>query len=399
MRQFELIFRTAHGDRLLSGSERESIVDICRRYGIPVSQVTSYFADDAGELSLFVQPFTPIGKLESPDRIVVLPNRNIDYQALLGGSEIIREREGAVAWIATREIAADGSKAQVIEMLRPQDARELVTVQVREALELVEQQDKPLVVGVSGGGDSNALLGAIVNSGVVSPHNIRPVMMLGIPDWDKGADRALAICAEYGLEITFVEEKETARILGFADAGSDWVTSFEQAFPGDDLEVLGVYGVRKVLEAVARREGAQRIVIGSNLEDCLSDVFYYLCGGRVPFPKPCGRMGEVEVLYPLWLTPKAVIDGCYPAFSRANYEARYPSRMFGRAYFYYLAQMMVDAYPGAAQDILRGAGKLSATHHSELNFDEEFRTPTLAPIPFDIRIKLRRLFSGSADRI
>src|SRR5690606_15318891 len=141
--------------------------------------VTSYFADDAGELSLFVQPFTPIGKLESPDRIVVLPNRNIDYQALLGGSEIIREREGAVAWIATREIAADGSKAQVIEMLRPQEARELVTVQVREALELVEQQDKPLVVGVSGGGDSNALLGAIVNSGVVSPHNIRPVMMLG----------------------------------------------------------------------------------------------------------------------------------------------------------------------------------------------------------------------------
>lgn len=399
MRKIELIFRTAHGDRLLTGHDQESIVDICRSYGIPVSQVTSYYADAKGELNLFVQPFTAVGELPWPDQIVILPNRNIDYHALLGGRETIRDRPGAVAWIATRESAPDGTPHQVIEMLRTEDARDIVAVQVREALDLVEQSDEPLVVGISGGGDSNALLGAIVKSGLVSPDNIHPVMMLGIPDWDKGADRAQAICDEYGLKITFVGEHETASILGFNDGNRDWVSEFEHAFPGDDLEVLGVYGVRKTLEAVAKRVGAGRIVIGSNLEDCLSDVFYYLCGGRIPFPKPCGRMGDVEIVYPLWLTPKAVIDGCYPSFSRANYEARYPSRMFGRAYFYYLAQMMVDAYPGAAQDILRGASKLSNTHHTDLALDEEFGTPTLAPIPFDIRIKLRRLFGANAEGV
>jgi hypothetical protein len=265
---------------------------------------------------------------------------------------------------------------------------------VSEALRLSDVEDEPLVVGVSGGGDSNALLGAIVESRMVSKDNIKPVMMLGIPDWDKGADRATAICAELGLSLRLVSELDTARILGFSDPKRDWVTAFEQAFPGDDLEVLGVYGVRRVLEAIALELGASKIVIGSNLEDCLSDVLYYICAGKIPFPKPRGSMGKVDVLYPLWLTPKALIDGCHPKYSRENYEARYPSRMYGRAYFYYLAQMLVDAYPGAGQDLLRGATQLSQDFFRELPYDDEFDTPTMSPIPFDVRLKLRKLFGA-----
>jgi hypothetical protein len=105
-------------------------------------------------------------------------------------------------------------------------------------------------------------------------------------------------------------------------------------------------------------------------------------------------MGKVDILYPLWLTPKAIIDGCYPKYSQENYEARYPSRMYGRAYFYYLAQMLVDAYPGAGQDILMGASKLSRELYEELPYDQEFDTPTISPIPFDIRLKLRKLFGS-----
>jgi hypothetical protein len=105
-------------------------------------------------------------------------------------------------------------------------------------------------------------------------------------------------------------------------------------------------------------------------------------------------MGRVEIVCPLWLTPKSLIDGCYPKYSRENYEARYPSRMRGRAYYYFLAQMLVDAYPGAAQDILKGASTLSAKHAEKLSFDDEFETPTLSEIPFDIRLKLRKLFGA-----
>ena len=352
-----LTFRSAHGDRLLDASETDSVVDVCRKYGIPTTQVSTYLEGRSGELTLFVKPQQPLAEFAGDSEVVIVPNRNIDYQALLGGRDTVRERPGASTWIRVREGGAGRSEGFVTELLTPAEAQQFVGDQVKQALVLSGVKDEPLVVGTSGGGDSNALLGAILKSGLISRENVLPVMMLGIPDWDKGTDRAEALCAEHGLSLQFVQAEETARILGFSDPSKDWVTAFEQAFPGDDLEVLGVFAVRRVLETVAVEKGAQRIVIGSNLEDCLSDVLYYLCAGKVPFPRPCGRMGQVDILCPLWLTPKTIIDGCYPKYSFENYEARFPSRLYGRAYFYYLAQMLVDAYPGAGQDILRGASR------------------------------------------
>lgn len=396
-KQISIVFRSAHGDRAFVANDNDSIVDVCRKYGIPSTQVSTYLQGERGELNLFVKPHLALGTFAGDQVVVVVPNRNIDYHALLGGLDVIRERPAASTWVRVRS-RSGGKDLQgfVTEMLSSDEAQALVAAQVKEALLKVGLKDEPLVVGISGGGDSNALLGAIVRSGLVSKQNIIPVMMLGIPDWDKGVDRAQAICAEHGLTLRTVPDEETAQILGFSDPKRDWVSAFEQAFPGDDLEVLGVYGVRKVLERVAMERGAKRIVIGSNLEDCLSDVLYFLCAGRVPFPKPCGPMGKVEILYPLWLTPKAIVDGCYPKYSLQNYEARYPSKMYGRAYFYYLAQMLVEAYPGAGQDVLKGASKLSDSFFRDLPIDEEFDTPTLSPIPFEVRVRLRRLFGAPA---
>ena len=391
-KQIDLIFRTALGDRRLVANETDSIVDVCRKYGIPTTQITTYLRDRQGDLNLVVQPWRPIAEYAKGADVVVFPNRNIDYERLLGGADVVRERTGASTWVRFREDDPQSGGRFVTELLRPDQAQDIVAAQVKEALQLASVEDQPLVVGVSGGGDSNALLGAIVKSGIVSKANIIPVMMLGIPDWDKGAERAAAICAEYGVPLRFVAERDTARILGFADPTSDWVSAFEKSFPDDDLEILGVYGVRKVLEFVAAEVRSPSIVIGTNLEDCLADVLYFLSAGKIPFPRPRGKLKEVDLLCPLWLTPKAVIDGCYPKFSRENYEARYASRMSGRAYFYYLAQMIIDAYPDAGQVLLRGASKLSKEMFQELPYDEEFQTTTMSVIPLDIRLKLRKLF-------
>jgi hypothetical protein len=390
----QLIFRSAHRDSYLNGSDTDSILDVCRKYGLPATQVSTYFRCPDGELSLFVKPRQPLGEYADGREIIVFPNRNIDYHCLLGGSDVLRERPDASTWLRIRESGADGNTGFVTEMLSPDDARHLVAEQVKEALTLSGVKDEPIVIGVSGGGDSNALLSAIATSGLVSRENILPVMMLGIPDWDKGADRASAICAEHDLRLRLVPEEETASVLGVSDPSLDWVTAFERAFPGDDLEILGVYGVRKVLELAALESGAKKIVTGNNLEDCLGDALYYLCAGKVPFPRPLGSTGTVDIVYPLWLTPKALIDGCYPKYARENYEARYPSRMHGRAYFYYLAQMLVEAYPGAGEDILRGTSKLSANLFREPPYDEEFGGFMSSPMPFDIRLKLRSVFGG-----
>jgi hypothetical protein len=391
-KQVIVIFRTAHGDRRLTANEADSVQDICRRYGIPTSQITTYVKDERGELALIVKPWRPMAEYARGSEVVLFPNRNIDYDGLLGGEDVVHERSGASTWIRVRERDPKGVGRFVTELLRPEKAQEIVAARVRDALLITGVRDEPIVVGVSGGGDSNALLGALVKSNIISKDNIIPVMMLGIPDWDKGVDRAASICAEHGLPLRFVAEEETARILGFVDPAKDWVTAFERTFPDDDLEVLGVYGVRKVLESIAREKGSRTIVVGTNLEDCLADALYFLSAGKVPFPKPSGSINGNNLLCPLWLTPKSLIDGCYPKFSRENYEARYPSKMPGRAYFYYLAQMLVDAYPGAAENLLHGTGQLSQRLFQELPYDEEFGTPTMSTIPLDVRVKLRQLF-------
>ena len=56
--------------------------------------------------------------------------------------------------------------------------------------------------------------------------------------------------------------------------------------------------------------------------------------------------------------------------------------------------MMVDAYPGAGQDLLRGTGMLSRDLFQELPYDAEFETATMATIPLDVRLKLRKLFES-----
>ena len=369
---------------------------LCGRYGIPSLQVSTYLEDGQGGLKLFVSPHRPLAEYAGSAQVIVMPNRNIDFDALIGGRDLLEEKEDASAWHRRRVRDNAGDYSFITEYLTPHEARALVAEQVREALHYAGIADEPLVVGVSGGGDSNALLGAILESRVVSKENVFPVMMLGIPDWDKGVDRATDVCESHGLSLTTISPERTAAILGFTDSSRDWVSDFEKLFPGDDLEVLGVYSVRKVLEAAALERGTSKIVIGSNLEDCLSDLVYSISAGRVPFPKPLGRMGKIEILNPLWLTPKGVIDGCYPKYSLENYEARYPSRMFGRAYFYYAAQMLVEAYPGLGETLLRGGSKLSADLFEDLPIDEEFGTPVLSEIPLDVRVKLRKLFGRSA---
>ncbi len=56
----QIIFRSAHGDRFLIGRSADSIVDVCRRYGIPASQVSTYRENSVGELTLLVRPHDPI---------------------------------------------------------------------------------------------------------------------------------------------------------------------------------------------------------------------------------------------------------------------------------------------------------------------------------------------------
>ncbi|MGK5595552.1 MAG: hypothetical protein ACSNEK_09400 [Parachlamydiaceae bacterium] len=241
-----------------------------------------------------------------------------------------------------------------------------------------------IVLGISGGGDSNTLIEAFLESGKVKREQMIAVMMLGIPDWDKGRSRAEALCTRHGVELRFVDSLAVNQLLG-RKGESDWLEDVEKIFPDADLEVLGTLAIRLSLTAVAKSVGAQSIVTGINLEDILGECLMTTIQGKRPMPFPVRIIDGMLLWYPLYNIPKKILDGYYPKYSLANYEERYPSKMLGRANAYYLAQMISSLIPGVEFDLLQGFKELSIKNHGKGFYDEKLGFSVVQKLPLELQ--------------
>ncbi|HEY0462060.1 MAG TPA: hypothetical protein VGC97_23200, partial [Pyrinomonadaceae bacterium] len=59
-KKLEIIFRSAHGDRGLLANKSDSVVDVCRKYGIPTTQISIYLIGKDGQVTLSVKPTLPM---------------------------------------------------------------------------------------------------------------------------------------------------------------------------------------------------------------------------------------------------------------------------------------------------------------------------------------------------
>jgi NH3-dependent NAD+ synthetase len=73
---------------------------------------------------------------------------------------------------------------------------------------------KKIILGISGGCDSNTLIMSFLKSDLLNRNQIVAVMMLGIPDWDRGKSRAEVICQEQGIKLRFVTAEKVNELLG-----------------------------------------------------------------------------------------------------------------------------------------------------------------------------------------
>ena len=280
--------------------------------------------------------------------------------------------------------------------LSESDCRKFVIKKVTSFLknEAVIHPTKKIILGISGGGDSNTLMMSFLESGIVKRNQLIAVMMLGIPDWDRGKSRAEAICKEHGVELRFVEASKITELLGKHQI-SDWVEDFEKVFPDADLEVLGTHCIRLALKYIAEETSAQAIVTGLNLEDILAECFFATIKGVLPPPFPIRVVDGLPFWHPLYEIPKKILAGCYPRYSLQNYNDRYPSRMLGRAIPYYLSQSMHGLISGIEFDLLNGFKELSKLNKSYGVFDSELGFSTLEPLSDDIRSKWQQFIACS----
>lgn len=389
---------TPHGDMdiPLTGGEESSVSGLLKKIGLPANSVSMY-AKNGGELSLVCglqKTLSEIAAFSDNGEIYVRTDRNIDYDALISKRIKTQTRPEAVAeyQFTTHE---KNNPIWHVEMAQA-DCREFVLKKVDAFLSSLPELDKnrKIVLGISGGGDSNTLVQAFLATGKVQKEQLIPMMILGIPDWDKGLPRAQSICADFGLTLEIVTPEDMAKLMGRRKTDDSWVRDFERMFPECDLEAIGTLAIRLALHHMARKHDAQAAVIGLNLEDILAEGIMSIMEGKMPSPFPTRKVDGTDFWYPLYQCPKKILDGCHPTFSLQNYQDRFPSKMYWRAIAYYMAQSLNSTIPGIEFEMMRGLQKLSTSYEFSPNFESSLGFSVNGTLNDDARSEWEKFLSA-----
>jgi tRNA(Ile)-lysidine synthase TilS/MesJ len=392
----DVVFRTPHGDFLLNEKPKSpTLFDLLRQNGLPYTAVTAYGYDKSSNSSaLFTGLEKSLDDLATEySRIELRPDRNIDYPSLVQNPRPVADSGSDAAEYPFRDKAVE-SEVTLQRFTRD----ECVTI-VRESVgafltDDIKLADKKIVVGVSGGGDSNTLLDSLLASARVSREQLYPVMIMGVPDWDEGLARAQSLCDAEGIPLRVIPRDEVNRILGRSSPSTDWAADFERAYPEVDAEVIGTLAVRLSLSSVAKEIGAQACITGLNLEDLLSEALLDIISRSSLSKFPVREIDGMPFWFPLYRVPKRIIDGCNPKYSLDNYNDRAPSRLLWRAIPYYLAQQISSLTPGVEFQLLNGLRGLADVLDHQTVFHEELGFSTATRVEPENIERWQRFLAG-----
>jgi hypothetical protein len=347
-----LHLRTSDGAATIPARETEAIGDALRRFGVPLSGVQPYAVCGEGLRPLSL--LSPAGTVTDP--IVVYATRNIPLLPHTVADWRIRSSSSMAAeYLAPTDAMIDPAGATLVQLSHA-DILHLGTqamTAIAEPLEVAAHPHGKVVVGVSGGGDSNFLLAALASTPVVQKLEIIPAMVLGIEDWDTQRENAQRLCEGYGFNLTVLGPEQSARYCE-VDSIAATLARYECEFPDSGREFFGTWLLRRALTGFARDQGSTVVMLGGNREDALSEALLMLSQGRRPLPMPFRRVADMAFVNPLWELPKKVIDAAFPQFSVRNYESRRASTDRGRTMYYRLAYAIEDIGLGLDLTFLRG---------------------------------------------
>ena len=374
------------------------------RHGVPWSAVSVYRVPRAGgEPQLCSALDAKLSDLDDTSDLLLYFNRNVNpFMFSLARWKTVDSADptgpDATEYLYQRLDNARGSADVYLKKLSPPECRSAIAGRVSETVRQALPAGSHLVIGVSGGGDSNSLLHGLSQ---LRDHGLtlHPVIIKGIPDWDQGVPRALELCASYGLDLRIMDENEVKGLLGIPGDSTSLIDRFEREFPGDDFEFLGTLLIRLALTRHARDVGTRYVCTGLNLEDVLCENLFRISTGLPPAPVPVRDIGDVTLVLPLWQCPKRIIDGCFPKYSLANYQARYPCFSLGRNLYYSIVYAMQSQFPSFPEQLARGLSELAAQAPTAYAFDEQlgFHVERFVPLPLRARF-LRMLGRDTTSR-
>jgi hypothetical protein len=318
----------------------------------------------------------PIDTLLSalPDDCEVTLNciMNPDFSEFL---EIVTTRhatENAVTTVEEVEFGREGCE-KIVHELDDAMARAVVLERVG-AFVAEHSRSDPVVVGVSGGGDSNALIGALQAALAGSGRKLVAYTLVCEPIWpETSADRAATLCKRYGVEHRVLAGPEMERLLDMRSTVPALYDSFLLRFGHNTAHFFATHMISLAGRALCRELRTDEYCLGFNREDVLAEALFSVLNGRPPLAFPVRPFGDIRLLMPVWELPKLVLDACYPDFSKRNYEHRIPTTP-QRGLIYFLAHAIEGVYSNLGLSLLVGLSRV---------FDDAW--PTLREHPeFDL---------------
>jgi hypothetical protein len=390
---------TSHGRQALAGEPRERVLDLLNRHGVPWSAVSIFTVSASGGKPTLTPCLDRVlGDMSDTGEILLYFNRNVNpFLFSIRDFQTVRSEDAepeATEYFYQHFDNARSKADTYLKKLSANECRRIIADRIADALRDVVPEQASLVVGVSGGGDSNAMLHGL--SGLRDRMQIRPIIIKGIPEWDAGVSRAQALCDSYRLPLRVMEETEVRELLEIPADGPSLIERFEREFKGDDFEFLATLLIRLALTRYAEEIGTKFICTGANLEDVLSEVFFRHAAGLKPAPFPVRTIGGITLVQPLWLCPKRIIDGCFPTYSRENYEARYPCFSLGRNLYYSTVYLLQMHLPGVLEQLAKGLSVSSLTEPVEYLYNEQLGFEVERPVPFPLLVKFNRMLGRTA---
>lgn len=279
-------------------------------------------------------------------------------------------RAGAVTTLSEVEFGVEGCEKIVYE-LDPATARELVGNRVRNFVgEHCDEQR--VLVGVSGGGDSNALIGPLATALAGSGRELVAYTLVCEPIWpEASAARASQLCYRHDVRHIVLDGTDVAELLGMRSDVPTLYAAFLDRYGSATSHFLATFLISAVARRLCARYDTHEYSLGFNREDVLAELLFSIINGRHPLEYPVRRFGGYRLLMPVWEVPKTVLDECYPDYSLANYEHRI-STTPQRGLIYFLAHSIEGAYPNLGLSLMTGMRALFDGQWPVLQRDEAF---------------------------
>lgn len=339
---------------------------------LPVTLFQAFIRRKSGEY--YPRPLTTqILDIAEEDSIYIQCIRNTDLRQVVPQQKEIVSSSDAIISLHDIRVGPVESCTETIVEMNDEEAQALVQKKVFSFLEKNKITGK-IVMGISGGGDSNTLVHSITSYQKEHSESVSVACFTLIfdPIWpESAAARAIELCKKHAVPHQVLRSKEIEELLQMKSSLSDFYAEFSRIHGSHTSHFFATFIIAKVARVICRQQNASYFALGYNREDVLAEMLFSLMNGKKPLSYPIRKFGNLNLIMPLWEIQKIVLDACYPKYSIENYEERMDSTTYQRGLIYYLAHSVDSIFPNLGLSLLQGVRTNFENHWPQLNNDSD----------------------------